>query len=370
MALALLALPVLWIARDPTVAQWDFRVYWAAGRAWEAGLNPYDPHSLELGPGYPVTLPWVYSPALLPLAWVMSRLDYSVGLWVHLGVDLALLAGLVVIGWRAFGREQLGSWAGLALLTVGGFDGAGMGCILTGNLSLWSQVLVALGVWAWLERRDRSFGVCIGAAGVLSLQPIVLLPLAFLGRGWNARGAVVLGVLVFAVPQALAQLAAPDLYGHWLDTLLYFSDETKVDPSTLNLMRWMVGEGPFATVLYGAAVATLGIGLARAWRAGGGVRTRLFAGVALIAFTAALPHLRPYGLPFLAAPAILVALQSRWRSIGVLLVLLVLCPWQMAAGSLALLVPLWGLWMAGVTSAPGAGVPLSSRSRPSDRSGR
>ena len=98
---ALLAFGVAGIGREGTL-NFDGRVMYAAGRAWLAGLNPYDHDQLARAvaglPNMDLTLAeFLYPPQAGALCVVIGALPYAAGRAVWLLLNLAAIAAIA--GW-------------------------------------------------------------------------------------------------------------------------------------------------------------------------------------------------------------------------------------------------------------------------------
>ncbi len=103
--------------------QWDFATYYHAGQAARAGLNPYELDSLAAVAGSEVGFPFAYSPIVLPIFSLLSRLDFPAAYRFYLALKIVSLGALLSL----WGTRFLKGDAGLPfyLLCVFGFGGAG-----------------------------------------------------------------------------------------------------------------------------------------------------------------------------------------------------------------------------------------------------
>src|SRR5262245_20250771 len=78
----------------------DLRGYYFAGRAWSTSVDPYDPAAVDRVSGESRPVPFfVYPPSTLPLFGALQALSLPAARRLFLALELAALAGLVLV-WR------------------------------------------------------------------------------------------------------------------------------------------------------------------------------------------------------------------------------------------------------------------------------
>ena len=167
----------------------DAQAYWAAGRLWLAGGDPYHP----AGP----FMPYVYSPWLLPAFTPWAMMPWDVAWFVWRGATVMAL--LWSVDW-AYRRRPLATAVLLAALA------APMAINLdTGNVNL----PLALALFGAQFAGPRLAGLVWALATTLKWAPAVLWPL--LSRGARRWGAAWLGVAalltLLTLPETIVQIS-------------------------------------------------------------------------------------------------------------------------------------------------------------------
>ncbi len=175
------------LARGETAGA-DSRAYWAAGRLWLNGGDPYHPS----GP----FMPYVYSPWVLPFFVPWSILPWEVAWFVWRGVTVIGL--LWSVHW-AYARRPMTTAILLVLLA---FPMAAN--LDTGNINL---PLTLLLFWAQFSRPAMT-GLLWMVAATVKWVPIAFLPfLSPRGRLWGLFWlALALLLTALTLPQTLVQL--------------------------------------------------------------------------------------------------------------------------------------------------------------------
>jgi hypothetical protein len=175
----------------------DFMTYWAAGRLFLSGSNPYSATSMyaverSLSWSYTQPLIMLNPPWALPLIAWLGMLPFQTAHFAWVGVSLVLEAISSVALWRYFGGEKRTQWMGLVLFAT--FLPAGsaehMGQITPLMLAGLTSILFAL-------RRQHYLlaGVCLLTLGLkphlLYLVVLAIVLWTIQERKWRlAMGAV------------------------------------------------------------------------------------------------------------------------------------------------------------------------------------
>ena len=179
-------LAVCWsIVSDPAL-QWDFRLLYVSAQAWAHGVSPYD--SAILGPIlHDPTIAYSYPPDTLGVFRVFTALDLRTASRVYLLLQLSLVAALYACWQRFFlAREDRGSpW--FAAFCFFGLGGALTIDLRAGNVSLFEQTLLWLGLAAYLRGRPGWFGVLLWLASSFKLTLLAFSGLLLVGpiRQWG-----------------------------------------------------------------------------------------------------------------------------------------------------------------------------------------
>jgi hypothetical protein len=312
--------------------QWDFATYYRAGQAARAGLNPYELDSLTEVAGTEVGFPFAYSPIVLPVFSLLSRLEFIWAYRLYLGLKVVSLGVLLVL-WKV---RFLDRDAGLPfyLVCIFGFGGAIYADLAAGNVSIFEQLALWLGFEALRRNRPILFSALVIAASLFKLTPILFL-LLLVAPGLPRRTGVLVAALgAFVVVNGLTYLAAPGLYRDFLSVAPQLDDRGAINPSTLALLRDLgdvlarkglpvpeaVEWGVYAAFAGGVTLVT-GLALRRR----GGEDSRFPILLACLAFALVMPRFKNYAYILLLPPAYFVLrrmVEAGAGSLGLILLLL------------------------------------------------
>lgn len=233
------------ISRNHAKFQWDFKVYYYAGVAWQSGLNPYDPAVLSQLAHEP-SLPFVYPPAFLPIFARFSRLPYPQAHTLFLALKLPFLLFLSGIWLRLLRTRGDGFFF---LLLLAGFGSAVIEDFVTGNISLFEQLFLWTGFLLFIHRRPIGF-----AAGLLVAAFAKITPLFFLILLWpipaarRVAGTCFTAFLLFHLGQVLLQ---HDLYRAFLAGIMKVRETGAGNPDLLTFFQDLIrlGSWPTATAI-------------------------------------------------------------------------------------------------------------------------
>ena len=99
----------------------DFVIYWASGRLFLFGSNPYSAtaiFAMERSVGWPYAQPFVllYPPWALPFVAMVGALPFQTARYVWLAASMVLETVSAVALWRYFGGEKKKQWMAIALV--------------------------------------------------------------------------------------------------------------------------------------------------------------------------------------------------------------------------------------------------------------
>lgn len=199
LSIAFAAGGLYWLIANSGSFLWDFKTYYAAGRAFLTGLDPYSLRDLSLVSSQTILFPYVYPPHTLVAAGLLAVPPYSVAVILFLMMKILALGTLLLI-WRRHFLHDLATPL-FVLFSFFAFNAALVRDFETGNISVFEQ----LGLWFAfsLLLRDRwwGFAVVLLFVGSVKLTPLLflLLPILLGGRRRtivtvsSAGAAVVLG---------------------------------------------------------------------------------------------------------------------------------------------------------------------------------
>ncbi|MGD1100637.1 MAG: glycosyltransferase family 87 protein [Terriglobia bacterium] len=237
---------LLWVASLATIVhnrhdQWDFQVYYWAGKAWARTLNPYELDSLKSVAGNnDLDLPFVYPPITLPFFRLFSLAPYDVSSNIWLALKVLGLVALVGLWWRTF----LKNVDGLVFLVVVlmGFNGATLWDLRSGNITILEQLFLWAGFWCYLRGQRSCFALLAVLSSVFRITPIVLLGLLLFPRERRRTGLRILvaGVVTFVLLVFSPLLYHPSLVRSFLANLMNLPfDVGPFDPCAFALINFL-----------------------------------------------------------------------------------------------------------------------------------
>jgi len=253
----------------PDVFQWDFRVYYEAGRAYLRGANPYDATLAAGVEGYaaPRGFRFYYPPLTLPLLGILASRDYTAALHGMFIFKCILLIGLIYLWGREFlpGKPDLLFY----LFCLVAFNGCIYIDFKAGNISVIEQFTLWLGFYFFLKRRLLLFCMLIICSSLFKITPLLFLGMLYFSGdakkyvwAWVSAAAV---VLITAASYAFD----PALFTRFILNAGRVLDRTIVmsQPSTFDLLedliRMLKGTTGLALssgvhlAVFGAVVATV-----------------------------------------------------------------------------------------------------------------
>jgi len=314
---------------------WDFRVYYDAAIAIGRGLDVYDPSVRAEIAGFRSPLGFAYPPVTAHLFRPFTLMAYPFAYLAWLALKLAALAALVLV-WRRL--VPLDAGAGTVLFGLLAFAGAIHQDLLTGNVSLFEQLLLWSGVLALVRGHDVAFAILVAVAAQLKLTPIAFLAVLPFARRPVRLTPLLVGAATFAALLATNALEPAQLE-RYLAQSPPLHERGRLNPSGLALARDVTDafaeEGArlpagAAEAVYGAIVALVaGAALAALLRhrrrpAGPDVVRVSLLAAAVYAVT--LPRLKPYAAIVLLPPTLFVLGRARERVLVPLAAVLALLP--------------------------------------------
>ena len=215
--------------------QWDFRTYYYAARAFDAGQNPYDIEALSKISLSPIGLKFVYAPLSLYAFKIFAYFEYKTAYYLFLSIKCVSLFLLILLWKKKFiegGYDPI-----FYLLCLFGFNSAIALDMLAGNISITEQLIIWAAFYFLLKNKTLIFGLLIVLAASLKITPILLLGIIPLTEEKNRFRYFIVAGLVFAAGQIISFLATPDLYKGFLDNAAGLYERGIINPSTYSLVR-------------------------------------------------------------------------------------------------------------------------------------
>jgi Glycosyltransferase family 87 len=222
------------IAADAYKFQPDLRIYYDATKAWQQGLNPYDPQSLVDAGGPVRTSTYVYPPLSLFVLSPLTLLPFDRAFQLVLGLKYVLVCVLFVLWRRILRLERDAVFPFFCLLA---FNGTIYLDVAAGNVSLVEQAVLWAAFACFARGRLVPFCVLVVAASTFKITPLVFLLLLWT-TAHRRRHAYLLGSLAgFLAVQAPALLAAPSFLSAYVRNLWQLDEAGIVNPSTAALVE-------------------------------------------------------------------------------------------------------------------------------------
>ena len=286
----------------------DFQIYCTALRLADTGADPHDVDALARAgapPGLPMTTPVL---ALLPLRPGCEAGRYA-AIWIAAALSTFLLVGLL---------DRRPQWLLLAAVVAAGFD-AVRWMLVTGNIAIF-EMLFGGAAFAALAagRRLEIFGLGLGSATFLKIEPVVFSVLAFVSGGPRRGLITTAGVFAaFAALHVLGFLTMPAASSFYWKHLLsgfggFFGAEAiyggNTHPSMLSLFSDVsaatTGRSWPAIPFYAGIAALVLIDLLLSRRTTNNPPTIALWGLALLV---SMPRLKPYAFGLGIVPLYLAA---------------------------------------------------------------
>ena len=305
------------IARDPGEFGVNFRVYYHAGAVFSKGLNPYDAEVVAKEAGAEFVLPYVYPPITLHLFRPLSWFDYNTSWELYVAAKCVALAALVVLWLRGFLRTR--NDPVFLLFCLVAFNYTIYGDVANGNIIVFQDLMLWIGLYAYVKRRFNIFVACVVAASVFKMTPVYFLGLLLLAEDSDKWKRLAIGVAAFAVLMAASPVLYPEMTRDYRENMNKMTGVVRLDtdttkeefagsPTTWPLIKSIsdrafhaAGVEPIGTVaaaLYGVfAVSVFGLTLWGVHRSGevGEARAILAVALATLVYLMILPRTMVYG---------------------------------------------------------------------------
>lgn len=200
------------IYADPRL-QWDFEAYYYGAMSWAQGVSPYGAEAVDRASDGASTWRFIYTPITVYAFLPFTALDLVAAKAVFLTLKLLALAGLVTLWYRML-SPRLPAWVLLAVC-IFGFNAAIYADLRVGNITIFEQLVLWTGIWAYLQKKPYLAAAAIALAAVpkLALLPFLLLLIAPARRQWRAFG---FGLSLFILLVAGPFIVRPELVGDFV----------------------------------------------------------------------------------------------------------------------------------------------------------
>ena len=353
LAVAFAAGGLYWLIANSGSFLWDFKTYYAAGRAYLTGLDPYSLRDLSIVSSQTILFPYVYPPHTLIVAGLLAVPSYPVTVIFFLVVKVLALGALLLI-WKKHFLHDLATPL-FVLFSFFAFNAALVRDFETGNISVFEQ----LGLWFAfsLLLRDRwwGFAVILLVVGSVKLTPLLflLLPLLLGGRrraivtASSAGAAVVLGAGVAVLSPRLFSgfmqnihepagrgIVNPSLYQAFVDGQGFLERHAGIHlPGWLAVLVFCLSSFCIL-VLAGWGIRTLS-------RQGRANRKLLIVLFSCIVYALLMPRFKDYSYLLLLVPAWYLLFRSGIVRSPRLAAIAVMIPFHPAVAGLGILTTFW-----------------------------
>jgi len=296
--------------------QGDLRVYRAAAAAYAEGRDPYEAGALTGAGGRTQALPFVYPPVALPLLAPLLVFDYRTTYYAFFLLKIAAVAALILLWQRTFFADDAAR-ACLYLLCALAYGQTIKMDVRAGNISVFEQLLIWLGIVAFARGRPWICAALIAAAALFKVTSAALLVVLLVDRRRRCVAAALTAACGLAAVHGLSAALRPDLFGAFLRSAAALDDRGQTNPSALALIRdglerLVGGPGPghLDWIVYGAWVLLIGLTSLEAAR-----RQGMPGALECFAYALAAPRFKDYSY-ILLIPASVHVVVTVLRSTG------------------------------------------------------
>lgn len=231
---ALCATLWLGVRINPGQHQGDLAAYYFAGKALQAGQDPYDIDVLSSLAHTPLSNGFVYPPITLPIFRLLANLPYAAVYRGFLLLKAGILLGMLALWLKAFVNHS--PWVFLGFVALS-FNAAVYVDFRVGNIAIFEQALIWVGFYWLMRQRPLPFTLSILAASLFKVTPLAFLGLLLLTKQRSRIRHLLLGGGLFAGMNFIGYLASPTLFQGFLSASSRLTDRGVVNPSTAALIR-------------------------------------------------------------------------------------------------------------------------------------
>ena len=288
---------------NATDRQWDFEIYYQAARAHAQGQNPYDAAVIAQWAGKPIAMHYVYSPLTLGLFRGFALLSLKHAMQLYATLKFLALCGLLFIWQRYFLPKDV--YRPLFLISaIYVYQMTIFKDFLAGNISLFEQLLLWLGLLALRKQKPWFFVAAVILASFFKLIPLLWLGILLFEKGSGRFWQVLAGGLSFGLTVAVSAFYQPTLWHNFFAAAAAF-DSYGWSVTGLILDRIAPALGVHVpsvgvTLALGLILAVVFFGIYR--RYPGSDRISLF----LLSYALWVPRLKDYSYILLIVPTFLV----------------------------------------------------------------
>ena len=213
---------------------WDFKNYYAPVKVMQAGLDPYDNNNFKIVFPDGQYKRWQYPPIVLNYFAPFALLPYESARQLWLACNLIFAFFLVAV-WHRYlvnlNPDALTCW--FILLA---FNGTFVWGLASGNIALFEQLLLFLGIGLFLQKRYILFATCVAFAAQFKLIPIAFLGLLLLTDPKPRWKALLVGLGLFSIVYSTNYLFYPDLVSRFY----WMASTDQLDPpSDVSLLNFV-----------------------------------------------------------------------------------------------------------------------------------
>lgn len=305
------------LSKNTADFQWDFKSYYYATTAHSLDNNPYEVASLTEVAGHEVLFGFYYNPILLWFfkPFTLFSLDTALQIWLFLKV---FFIAFTIYIWRRYFVPDIPLGI-FALFVLMAFDATIFWDFKTGNITIFEQVILWSGLFAFLRGRLILFSLLIILASLIKVSPLfflILIPLSDIrGKWWYTLGAFLATVVIYLC----IYLTNPELFQSFVTLMrgLYESAQF-YNYSTLSIIDYFqksataipLGESPAEMTYAIYAVVVLAFVFITLWvmhvrnRLIPAIDRKLLIIIACILYAIILPRFKCYSYIILIIPSL------------------------------------------------------------------
>ena len=223
------------ISNHKDIYQWDFYGYYHCAKAYEAGLNPYDTDTVSQMVRKSV-FPYVYPPITLFFFQIFTKLDYNFAFYAYLILKCVLITGIIFLWRNVFLNKKTDLL--FYLLCLLSFNATIYLDLRSGNISMFEQFMIWLGLFCYLNRKFTLFCITTIAAAIFKIQPILFLFLLLFIENKNKYKYLIGSFFAFGMIFLATYLFEPHLFSNFIANALNTTKEQGIiNPSTFSFTR-------------------------------------------------------------------------------------------------------------------------------------
>lgn len=227
------------IYKNPDSHFWDFKVYYFASKVLMSGGNPYTSGALSTAAGSEITLKYVYPPATAFLFAPFTALNFQNAAMLFYIIKLIFFAGLFLIWFKYFDVDYKDPV--FFLYAYFAFGSCIYIDLMTGNVSVFEQVLLWTGFAAFIKKKDWAFYGLITLVSFFKIVPLLFLLLPLIRKDRGAIKKILICFAAFAAYACLQMLFMRGLFADFIANAVSVDERGAINPCSLAYFKDIAG---------------------------------------------------------------------------------------------------------------------------------